>query len=119
MPASLPMIDISDLVSSDTDKRAKVGAQMREACLAHGFFYVTGHGVPHGLMTAVMEQTRALFDLPVAAKTALDKANSPCNRGYEVLGGQSLDPRQGPASPPITVEQHLRAMYARTYAAKA
>lgn len=88
----LPVIDISGLVSSDPAARAAVGAEMRGACLAHGFFYCTGHGVPRGLVDAVFDQTRAFFDLPDAAKDALDKAQSPANRGYEQLGGQTLQP---------------------------
>lgn len=89
---SLPIIDISGLSASDPAARRAVGEALREACLAHGFFYCTGHGVPAGLIAAAMEQSRALFDLPDAAKTALDKSRSPANRGYETLGGQTLQP---------------------------
>lgn len=89
---SLPVIDISGLASPDPAARGAVGAELRAACLEHGFFYCTGHGVPQGLIDAAMEQTRALFDLPDAAKQAVDKALSPCNRGYEALGGQTLQP---------------------------
>lgn len=88
----LPVIDISGLAASDPAARRAVGEALREACLAHGFFYCTGHGVPQGLVDAAMEQTRALFALPEAAKAALDKARSPANRGYEGLGGQTLQP---------------------------
>jgi isopenicillin N synthase-like dioxygenase len=88
----LPVIDISGLASSDPAARRAVGEALRAACLQHGFFYCTGHGVPHGLIAAVMEQSRALFDLPLESKLAVDKALSPCNRGYEHLGGQTLQP---------------------------
>ncbi|KUF11970.1 isopenicillin N synthase family dioxygenase [Pseudoponticoccus marisrubri] len=88
----LPVIDISGLAASDPAARRAVGEALRTACLDHGFFYCTGHGVPQALMDAVMAQTRALFDLPDAAKDALDKAHSFCNRGYEQLGGQTLQP---------------------------
>lgn len=88
----LPIIDISGLSASDPAARRAVGRALREACLAHGFFYCTGHGVPDGLVAAAMAQTRALFDQPDAAKLALDKAHSPANRGYEHLGGQTLQP---------------------------
>jgi isopenicillin N synthase-like dioxygenase len=90
MAKSLPMIDVSGLSSSDPCDRVLVGEKIRAACLAHGFFYVTGHGIPEGLIEAVMGETRALFDIPDTCKDALDKANSPCNRGYEQLGGQTL-----------------------------
>ncbi|WP_238365856.1 isopenicillin N synthase family dioxygenase [Mesobacterium pallidum] len=90
--ASLPIIDISGLASSNPMDRAIVGEQLGSACLAHGFFYCTGHGVPEGLIRAVIDETRALFDLAPEAKDAVDKAQSPANRGYEYLGGQTLQP---------------------------
>jgi isopenicillin N synthase-like dioxygenase len=43
-------------------------------------------------MDSVMEQSRLLFDLPESAKLKLDKRQSDCNRGYETLGGQTLQP---------------------------
>ncbi|TVS00865.1 MAG: isopenicillin N synthase family oxygenase [Rhodobacteraceae bacterium] len=88
----LPVIDISGLAASDPAARRAVGGDLRAACLEHGFFYCVGHGVPHSLIDAAMAQTRAFFDLPMTAKQALDKAQSPANRGYEHLGGQTLQP---------------------------
>ncbi len=89
---SLPIIDISGLSSSDPTAHRAVGDALRDACLAHGFFYCIGHGVPQGLIEAAMNETRALFSLPQPAKDALDKAQSQANRGYETLGGQTLQP---------------------------
>jgi isopenicillin N synthase-like dioxygenase len=88
----LPIIDMAGIASSDPAARRAVGDALRVACLKHGFFYCTGHGVPQGLIDAVMDQTRALFDMPIAAKEAVDKSLSRCNRGYEHLGGQTLQP---------------------------
>lgn len=89
---SLPIIDISGLASNDQDAKQKVAQYISAACLRHGFFYCVGHGVPQGLIDAAQDQTRALFDLPSADKDALDKAQSTANRGYETLGGQTLQP---------------------------
>lgn len=88
----LPVVDISGLASSDPAARAAVGAALNDACTTFGFFYCTGHGVPTALMDAALAETRALFDLPDAAKQSVDKSLSPCNRGYETLGGQTLQP---------------------------
>ena len=88
----LPVIDVSGLSSPHIVDRREVAERLREACLAQGFFYATGHGVPQGLIYAAMDETRKLFDLPDQAKAAVDKARSPCNRGFEELGGQTLQP---------------------------
>jgi isopenicillin N synthase-like dioxygenase len=81
----LPVIDVTS-VNADT------GQAMRAACLRHGFFYIGGHGVPSGLIEAVVEQARALFALPADAKAALHMKHSPASRGYSPLAGQVLDP---------------------------
>lgn len=89
---SLPVIDVSGLSASDPGTRAAVGRALRDACLDKGFFYVTGHGVPQGLIDAVFAENKAFFDLPLDAKMKTDKAQSFCNRGYEPMRGQALDP---------------------------
>jgi isopenicillin N synthase-like dioxygenase len=87
----LPVIDISALHGRDANARAAVARALHAACSTHGFFYIRGHGIPDALITAVLAATRQFFDLPVAAKLALDKAHSPCNRGYEPLQAQTLE----------------------------
>lgn len=87
----LPIINIADLSAQDIDKRKQVGRALRVACLDKGFFYCTGHAIPQGLIDAVLEQTRLFFSQNLATKQQVDKARSPCNRGYEHLGGQTLE----------------------------
>lgn len=89
---ALPVIDVSGLSASDRSTREEVGRALRAACLDKGFFYIIGHSVPRGLTDAVFKQTEAFFAQPSAAKLQLDKGHSFCNRGYESLRGQVLDP---------------------------
>jgi len=97
MSATLPLIDVARLASSDPAERHATGRIIRAACLEHGFFHVTGHGIPQGLIDAAPAQTRALFDLAEAAKRAVDKSTSSCNHGYEGLGAPAALPaRRGP-----------------------
>lgn len=87
---TLPVVDVAGLSSSDPEKRRAVGQALRQACLDKGFFYCAGHGIPAGLIDAVFAETRAFFDLPLEAKELVAKEKSFCNRGYETLGGQTL-----------------------------
>jgi isopenicillin N synthase-like dioxygenase len=88
---ALPVIDVSGLASADPAKRAAVGVALRAACLDKGFFYCVGHGIPHGLIDAVFDETRRFFDLPEAEKLKVDKSRSFANRGYERMRGQTLE----------------------------
>ncbi|MCX7231399.1 MAG: isopenicillin N synthase family oxygenase [Burkholderiales bacterium] len=88
--AHLPVIDVSGLRSDDPAARARVAAALHEACIAHGFFYAAGHGVPRALREAVFAAARDFFALPEADKLRVAKARSSCNRGYEPLRGQTL-----------------------------
>ena len=89
---SLPVIDISGLTSADESDRREVGRRIGEACRDRGFFYLVGHGVPEAMIAEALAVCRAFFDLPQASKEAVDKSLSAANRGYEPLGGQTLEP---------------------------
>jgi isopenicillin N synthase-like dioxygenase len=93
---TLPLIDVAPLISGDGPGRAAVACQIAAACQDRGFFYVVGHGVPEPVGEKMFDAARALFDLPEAAKQAVAKAQSAANRGYEPLGGQTLEPGAPP-----------------------
>jgi isopenicillin N synthase-like dioxygenase len=61
-----------------------------------GFFYVTGHGVSRALMADVFAGSRQFFALPVETKERVSIRNSPHNRGYVGMKGESLDPTKAP-----------------------
>ena len=94
--AALPVIDVSGLSSRDPAARAAVVEAIHRACLDNGFFYIRDHGIPSGLMDAVFAETRAFFDQPEAAKAEVAKTNSFCNRGWEPLRAQALEPGAPP-----------------------
>jgi isopenicillin N synthase-like dioxygenase len=88
---SLPLVAVDGLSSSNLADRQRVAAAIREACLDKGFFYVSNHGIPAGLIEAVFEEARHFFDLAAEAKSTVDKSHSFCNRGYEPLRAQTLE----------------------------
>jgi isopenicillin N synthase-like dioxygenase len=93
---TLPVIDVSGLRSPEKPARMDVAALLRSACTDKGFFYIREHGIPENLIERAFDATRRFFELPMAAKLAVDKANSFCNRGYEHLRGQTLEPGAPP-----------------------
>ena len=93
---ALPVIDIADLREGPTGSRATVAAQLRQACLDNGFFYISGHGIDPSLQEAIFAQSAALFAQPLATKLALDKACSSARRGYDPMGAQVLQPGTPP-----------------------
>tara|TARA_Y100001934_G_scaffold224813_1_gene269062 strand:- start:2629 stop:3600 length:972 start_codon:yes stop_codon:yes gene_type:complete len=88
---ALPIIDITALRNGDADAREALGREIRAACLDRGFMYVSGHGVDSDLQKQVFSQAAAFFVQPEETKLAIDMTLSPHNRGYERLGGQTLE----------------------------
>ncbi|MEC7490169.1 MAG: 2-oxoglutarate and iron-dependent oxygenase domain-containing protein [Pseudomonadota bacterium] len=89
--ASLPVIDMSPLRGTNESARQSVADDMREACHNLGFMYIVGHGIDPELQANVFSQAAAFFLLPENHKRAIDMSLSPHNRGYEPLGGQTLE----------------------------
>ena len=89
--SALPIIDVSALRGGDADARRAVGREFRRACLDLGFMYVVGHGVDRALRADVLAQSAAFFAISDEKKLAIDMSLSPYNRGYEPLGGQTLE----------------------------
>ncbi|XXG76276.1 hypothetical protein AAC387_Pa08g0657 [Persea americana] len=58
----IPLIDLGC-----TDKN-RVITQIGEACLTHGFFQVTNHGISEELLGKIMEIAREFFHMPVEEK---------------------------------------------------
>jgi isopenicillin N synthase-like dioxygenase len=98
MAASLeiPLIHLRPFLddSASHASRNAVVDQVRNACMTYGFFQLEGHGIPLNLQEKMIECAKLFFDLPLEKKTAvgMDKAMGKSSRGYEVIGGQILQP---------------------------
>ncbi len=67
--AALPVIDVGPLIGpASAAARAGVAGQIQAACRERGFFYVTGHGVPAGLLDELADASAEFFALPLADK---------------------------------------------------
>jgi isopenicillin N synthase-like dioxygenase len=93
--AALPVIDVSPLTgpapaSARTGSaRTGVAGQIQAACRERGFFYVTGHGVPTGLLDQLAAASAEFFALPLADKLeiAMERGGRAW-RGYFPVGAE-------------------------------
>jgi isopenicillin N synthase-like dioxygenase len=88
---ALPVVDMSGLYTDDPGARAEVAAALRAACVDKGFFYVAGHGIEPELRAAAFAEARLFFALPAEAKHRVAMTGENYGRGYEDLGGQTLE----------------------------
>lgn len=92
---TLPLIDITELASTDPAARRRVAAEVGAACRHTGFFAITGHGVPQAVIDGAFAAGQRFFAQPVADKAALAYASLSHNRGYVGMGIEALDEQQG------------------------
>jgi isopenicillin N synthase-like dioxygenase len=88
----IPLIDLTDSVSDDIEKRKAVALEIHKACRDTGFFYVANHGVPLAMMAAQLDCGRRFFALPGERKRAVASTEKSGILGYEGLKAQTLDP---------------------------
>ncbi len=88
--AALPVIDVGPLVSSSTAvARVAVAGQIQLACRERGFFYVTGHGVPAGLLDELADASTEFFALPIADKLEITmECGGRAWRGFFPVGAE-------------------------------
>jgi len=86
----VPVIALSSF-RDGPDKGAMVEAMVR-ACVQVGFFYVSDHGVPRGLVEGAFEQARRFFAAPEEVKQSLHIRHSPVHRGYFPAFEENTDP---------------------------
>ncbi|KAF2826917.1 Clavaminate synthase-like protein [Ophiobolus disseminans] len=80
----IPVIDLAPSFSSSFADRKAVAAQIRNACTASGFFYITKHGVPEGVQRGILNQAVRFFDeLSVEQKETLHVKKSKLGLGWE------------------------------------
>lgn len=83
--ANLPVLDASRFHGSPTERAAFV-ADLRAILHDHGFFYLTGHGVPQTLIDGLVAAAKAFFALPLEEKLKIEMVRSPHFRGYNRAG---------------------------------
>ncbi|MCJ1484801.1 hypothetical protein MMC06_004974 [Schaereria dolodes] len=91
---SLPIIDISPFLiyGSDNDSRKKCSVALYDACINHGFFYLTNHFIPSSLTDRILSLARHFFiESTEEDKQRIKRQNAGVRygdgaRGYQVIG---------------------------------
>ena len=97
---AIPVIDFTAMQESgscpegcsQSDDRQRVAAQLRDACIQVGFFYVKNHGVPQSVIDAAFAQAQRFFALPLPEKMDIHISRSVNHRGYVPLLEENTDP---------------------------
>ncbi|XP_002527163.2 gibberellin 20 oxidase 1-D [Ricinus communis] len=66
-----PLIDLDGILKGDEVETAHAAELVRAACLNHGFFQVTNHGVDASLIRAAHEEVDTIFKLPLDKKLSV------------------------------------------------
>ena len=64
------------------DNISHVVAQIKMACEGLACFYITDHGIDHGLMDSLIKCGQDFFNLPTDKKTRISLDRSSAYRGY-------------------------------------
>ena len=88
--ASVPVIDVSALVSGGPETaRSAAASHIQAACRDRVFFYVTGHGVAPALLADLADASGEFFALPEASKMQIAMEHGGrAWRGYFPVGGE-------------------------------
>lgn len=77
-----PIIDLGAFITGDNNAAtAQAVEHVRAACLNHGFFQVTNHGVDVSLIRAAYDAIDAIFRMPLEKKLSLCRKPG-CISGY-------------------------------------
>jgi isopenicillin N synthase-like dioxygenase len=84
MPETIPVINIADYLTRRAGALDAVAVQVREALTTVGFFVLTGHDVPRGMISRTFAEAERFHALPMNKKLAM-KMNEH-NNGYMAMG---------------------------------
>ncbi len=81
--SEVPVLDLS--VLADPSPPTRLAAELREACLSMGFFYVRNHGVPREVVETAFAVNKRYFELPEEER-AQDRMDERFRSGFMPYG---------------------------------
>lgn len=95
LPSEIPIIDISGIFSDAVTDRNSAAAQIRDAAMNNGFFYISNHGVPSSVTDAAHAASLDFFRQDLDTKRQADSARSAYFNGYKGPRSQRINPHEG------------------------
>jgi isopenicillin N synthase-like dioxygenase len=92
---AVPMIDLSGITSANPAAKARLAAELRDACINVGFFYIKNHGVSQDLVDAMFDMAPRLFGLPLDEKMRWHVKKSGQLLGYVAMREENANPAAG------------------------
>lgn len=85
--ADVPVIDLTDIHSSDPARRRILADRLADACARVGFMYVINHGISEEEIDLIFQTAKDFHDLPIDAKMEVSLTKNNHAQGY--LHGKS------------------------------
>jgi isopenicillin N synthase-like dioxygenase len=106
MQTKIPVIDLTDARSCNRGARLRLGQLIDRTCTEIGFFTITGHGVPHEVITALNRKAHEFFALPMEEKQEVIPGDIKSPRGYKPVGYEALGHGNANMTPPDLKEYY-------------
>ncbi|MBV8535016.1 MAG: 2-oxoglutarate and iron-dependent oxygenase domain-containing protein, partial [Alphaproteobacteria bacterium] len=95
MSSEIPVINVSQFLSSNELDRVRVIKQLRQALEEVGFLLISGHGIPDSLVKRVSKASLDFFDRPEHEKARYTRPDRP-SRGYGAMRSRTVGIAQDP-----------------------
>ncbi|MFD1703374.1 isopenicillin N synthase family dioxygenase [Methylopila henanensis] len=96
----VPVIDLTPYREGSMEGKARVAAEVGQACRDIGFLVVSGHGVPEELIKQTYDVSKEFFALAHGEKVKADRPAPDQVRGYSAVGGEGLSYSLDEPTPP-------------------
>lgn len=93
---TIPVVDLSDFLSGDPDRKQKFVAELGKAYEEVGFVAVKNHGIPDDLIADLYNNVQQFFQLPDEVKLSYEKKELAGQRGYTSFGREHAKGYEAP-----------------------
>lgn len=83
---TIPVVDLSDFLSEDSNRKQQFVQQLGQAYEEVGFVAVKNHGIPDKLIADLYQHVATFFKLPAETKAKYEKPELAGQRGYTSFG---------------------------------